>query len=307
MLLILEMLLRVVVYSFILFVVRMVIYKLQSSNNEEVKNKKEECRCNMKQYSAMFFVLAIFGAIILAFILSCIPMRNHEKVYTVATCLVFIVTAIVLSSLCGRVYLKLEEESIKWRTMFGKHIEKRYNDIDFFLLELNGDLHLYQNEKCILSFATGSHKDSIREKLFEHGLKPKKVKNKLILKLSMFYFVIFMIFILISLVFLVVFLIYEIYLGAIFMMIGSTLLISSFIPLIKHTIIIDDNTIYSKSIFKNKQIKFGEISHLEYKQNGDAYQIIIYSKDGIKIKLHNTYTNIDEFIDLAKTKHWKWK
>lgn len=58
--------------------------------------------------------------------------------------------------------------------MNGKEYNIRYEDITSHVVDESGNVKLYQNNKCILAFATGTHKVFVTEVLKNHKV-PMKI------------------------------------------------------------------------------------------------------------------------------------
>ncbi len=61
--------------------------------------------------------------------------------------------------------------------MNGKEYNIRYEDITSHVVDESGNVKLYQNNKCILAFATGTHKVFVTEVLKNHKVPMKDNGN----------------------------------------------------------------------------------------------------------------------------------
>ncbi len=104
-------------------------------------------------------------------------MTSNYNVLVIALFILLIVLFFLMSFLYGRVYVKVGKDRIYWRKMNGKEYNIRYEDITSHVVDESGNVKLYQNNKCILAFATGTHKVFVTEVLKNHKVPMKDNGN----------------------------------------------------------------------------------------------------------------------------------
>ena len=182
----LQVFLKVLLYSVIIIVVRGVINKIQKPAKELTSTERGERFIDRKIFSIIYMVVAIGFAIILILAVS-LPsnLDGIEKGIAIGGFIILILFFFLISFLYGRVYIKVGKDKIYWRKMCGKEDEVKYEDITAFTMDGSGNLKLYQDDKCILSFATAEHKVFTMEVLKKHKVCMKMSTNSAIITMKM--------------------------------------------------------------------------------------------------------------------------
>ena len=222
--------------------------------------------------------------------------------------ILLIVLFFLMSLLYGRVYVKVGKDRIYWRKMNGKEYNIRYEDITSHVVDESGNVKLYQNNKCILAFATGTHKVFVTEVLKNHKVPMKDNGNTpLILEPKKGYIILYGVGFLCSAILWLLCTGYGVFAGFLIFLINSVILFILFITSTRHKIVVEKNKIIEKKLLRNKSIEFVQVEYLSLKKDNEAEIICIHSNAGGMIKIPKSYKNVEMFEVLIAKQHWKWK
>lgn len=305
----LQIFLKILLYSIIIIVVRGVISKIQKPAKEIATTEWGEELIDWKIFSIIYLAVAVIFAIILAFVLSYPSnLEGTRNSLSTGIFVLIILFFFLLSILYGQVYVKIGKEKISWRKMNGKECEVRYEDITSYTVDGSGNVKLYQGDKCILAFATGSNKRFVTEVLKNRKVSTKNNGNgPLILKNGKYYLVIYSIFGVASGFLCVGCTYYGIILGTLLFLTCTITFVILIISTDNNRVIIENNTIFEKKIFTKREIRFEQVDYLSLKKDNDIDIVRIHSKTGVVIKVPNSYQNFEMFEAIIAKKHWRWK
>ena len=303
--------LKVLLYSIIITVVRGVIGKIQRPADKIISTEWGERFIDRKIYSIIYLIVAIGFSIILIFAVSLPSNLEGSKKGIVVGCFCLLILFFFLISFgYSRVYIKIGKDEIYWRKMYGKEEHIRYEDITSFTMDSSGDLKLYQNDKCILNFATAEHKVFIREVLKNHkvDIKTNTTSSDIIIKMGKGYVILDGASIVVFVIFFLMSAYYGVTSGVIFFFVCAIGSVFYFFSRKRRRIIVEDNTIIEKRMLKRvRKIKFREVKYLSLVKINNTEEIVIHSSTGVVIKVPKHYQNVELFETIIDKQQWKWQ
>lgn len=302
---ILKIFLKVLLYSIIVIFVKSTIGKIQEPSAGIKQTELGERFIDWKIFSNIYMIVGIGFTCILIFALN---MTSNYNVLVIALFILLIVLFFLMGFLYGRVYVKVGKDRIYWRKMNGKEYNIRYEDITSHVVDESGNVKLYQNNKCILAFATGTHKVFVTEVLKNHKVPMKDNGNTpLILEPKKGYIILYGVGFLCSAILWLLCTGYGVFAGFLIFLINSVILFILFITSTRHKIVVEKNKIIEKKLLRNKSIEFVQVEYLSLKKDNEAEIICIHSNAGGMIKIPKSYKNVEMFEVLIAKQHWKWK
>lgn len=298
--------LKMVLCSLLIVFVWTIICKIQKPDGEIMRTELGERFIDWKLFSVFYLVVALGFTLIFLFALS-FPsnLSGMRQGIMYGFFLILIAFFLSLSFLYGNVYVRIGKQNIQWRRMNGEKCEIRYENISSYTMDFNGNLKLYQDDKCILSFATGKHKIFVTEVLKNHGIPTRKTET-LILKAGNGYVLFYLICCLCTTFLFLMSTYYGVLAGILLFFVCSLASFFLVLDALNHKIIITDNRILEKRIFRKRMIRFSEVIHLSLEKRNNTEIVCIHSGKSGVIKIPRYYQNIELFEDIISKKNWQW-
>lgn len=292
-------------------VVRGVISKIQKPAKELTNTELGERFIDRKIFSIIYMVVAIGFAIILVFAAS-LPsnFEGTTKGIVIGCFVLLILFFLSISFLYGRVYIKIGKDEIYWRKMCGKEEKMRYEDITSFTMDGSGNLKLYQDNKCILNFATAEHRVFIMEVLKRHkvGVKMNADIATITMKMGKGYVIFDAVCVVLFVIFFLMSAYYGVTSGILLFFVCIIGAVFNYFNRKTKRIIVENNTIIEKRMLKKqKKIEFGEVAYLSLARKNNTEVIGVHSNKGITIKIPKYYQNVEMFESIISKQHWRWR
>lgn len=299
-------------FVIILCVIKLMADKIQGS--KDIITEPREIFIDRKNFSKVYFVLAIAFTIIFTIALS-LPSDLDKSTDQMVTGISIgvVLFFMIMSILCNRSYLKIGVDDLTWQKMIGGKGTIKYKDITSYDMKMNGDLKLYQGKRCVLRFSTYIDRTLVLQRLKNAGISSQiSLKNlrdsSFSMKMGKGYVIFDGMCIFLFVLFFMGSTYYRMFLGMIFSFGMVIVSILSFLIRKSRTITIENKTIIAIQLFRKQQkIPYGKVDHLSIESGNNTHIIVVHSKDGTRIKIPTYFENTELFEDVISKQHWKYK